>query len=80
MALQDMKKQYLHSIEKKPKGHFWAIISKSPIVFKENCGSKVNSFGHWLESWASEGGQGGLGPPWILKLSAKRGCFFSFEG
>jgi len=28
-------------------------------------------------SWASEGR--GKGTPWILKCSAKKGCFFSFE-
>jgi len=25
-------------------------------------------------------GRGGQGPPWILKLLAKKGCFFNFEG
>ena len=29
---------------------------------------------------ASEGAsKGGLGPPWILKISAKKRCFLSFE-
>jgi len=26
------------------------------------------------------GVQGGPWPPWILKLLAKKGCFFNFEG
>jgi len=33
-----------------------------------------------LDSWASEGGEGGAKPTWILKLLAKKGCFFNFEG
>ena len=31
------------------------------------------------KSWASEGGAGGPWPPWILKLLAKKGCFFSIS-
>jgi len=26
-----------------------------------------------------KGGAGGTRPPWILKISAKKGCFLSFE-
>ena len=32
-----------------------------------------------LRTWASEGGQEGLDPPWILKISATKGCFPSLE-
>jgi len=34
----------------------------------------------YIPAWASEGeGREGQGPPWILKISAKKGCFLDLE-
>jgi len=33
----------------------------------------------YLEHGRRKGGQGGPWPHWILKLLAKKGCFFNFE-
>ena len=51
----------------------WRATTKTPKP------SSLNIFSPEFMG-VGRGGRGGLGPPWILKLLAKKYCFFSFWG
>jgi len=48
------------------------LIKRFPLKQVVNCFTK-------LTNTAMSVGRGALTPPWILKFSAKKGCFLSFE-
>ena len=53
------------------------------LISEDSLGSEFEpdlSLDEPCEHGRRKGGQGGQGPPWILKSLAKKGCFFQFRG
>ena len=74
---------YQHSKGEKHTHHYVRANYNSKIRLRECLVEyQQSSIGvrlDWLAPRASEGGQRGALTPWILKFSAKKGCFLSFE-